>query len=100
MHCSILSSSWKPEPGVPVSKCIKLTNDDVIFKQIRSKAYESLGHFFKQKALDFEAATDKSKNTAKNLQELEASVRRIKEMNIPIEKPLIDIHSNICYAMK
>ncbi len=21
-------------------------------------------------------------------------------MNIPIEKPLIDIHSNICYAMK
>lgn len=95
-----MSSSWKPEPGVPVFKTIKLTNEDVIYKQIKSKAYESLGHFFKQKTLDFESATDKTKTAAKNLLELQASVQRIKEMNIPIEKPLIDIHSNICYAMK
>jgi len=27
-------------------------------------------------------------------------VRRIKEMNIPIAKPLCDMHNNICYYIK
>jgi hypothetical protein len=34
------------------------------------------------------------------LKELEANVRRIKEMNIPVAKPLCDIHNNICYHFK
>jgi hypothetical protein len=45
--------------------------------------------------MDFEMALSKSK--ARDLKELEYNVRKIKEMNIPIAKPLIDIHSNICW---
>lgn len=78
----------------------KLTNDDIIFRQIRSKAYEALGFFFTEKAKDFQDATDKSKNEAKDLKDLQASVQRIKEMNIPVAKPLCDTHNNICYYIK
>ena len=45
----ILSSSFKPEAGKPISEVKRLTNEDIIFKQIRSKAYEALGFFFKEK---------------------------------------------------
>ena len=48
--------------------------------------------------MDFEMALSKSK--ARDLKELEYNVRKIKEMNIPIAKPLIDIHSNICWQLK
>lgn len=78
----------------------RLTNDDIIFKQIRSKAYEALGFFFKEKVQEFEDATDKSKNNSSDLKALEESVRRIKEMNIPVAKPLCDMHNNICYHIK
>jgi len=44
---AILSTNYKPEAGKPTSEIKKLTNEDMIFKQIRSKAYESLGFFFK-----------------------------------------------------
>ena len=62
--CDILSTSWKPEPGQPTTELKKFDSEDIIFKQIRSKAYESLGFFFKEKAREFEDATDKSKNQA------------------------------------
>ena len=96
----ILSSSFKPEAGKPTSEVKRLTNEDIIFKQIRSKAYEALGFFFKEKVQEFEDATDKSKNTTKDLVALTESVNRIKEMNIPIVKPLCDMHNNICYYIK
>ena len=48
--------------------------------------------------MDFEMALSKSK--ARDLKELEYNVRKIKEMNIPIAKPLIDIQSNICWQLK
>jgi hypothetical protein len=60
--CEILSSNYKPEVGKPTTNTLKLTNEDMIFKQIRSQPYESLGFFFTQKALEFEAVTDKSQN--------------------------------------
>lgn len=34
------------------------------------------------------------------MKEIEMQVRRIKEMNIPIVKPLLDYHNNICYEIK
>ena len=58
--CEILSSSWKPEPGKPITNTIKLTNDDIIFKDIRSKAYDSLGFYIKDKTNEFNKYTDKS----------------------------------------
>lgn len=42
--------------------------------------------------------TDKSKTS--DLKELTAIASRIKEMNIPVMKPLCDIHNNICYYIK
>lgn len=98
--CEILSTSWKAEPGKPITEKRKFNNEDIIYKQIRSKAYEALGFFFKDKARDFEDATDKSKNQAADLKELEAAVRKIKEMNIPVAKPLCDIHNNVCFYFK
>jgi hypothetical protein len=47
-----------------------------------------------------EEATDRSRKKAQDLKELQEDVRRIKEMNIPVAKPLLDIHSNICYYLK
>lgn len=98
--CDILSTQWKPEPGQPTTEIRRFDQSDIIFKQIRSRAYESLGYFFKSKNQEFEDATDKSKNQASDLKELEANVRRIKEMNIPVAKPLLDIHNNLCYYFK
>jgi hypothetical protein len=43
--------------------------------------------------------TDKSKTTS-DIKALEESVRKIKEMNIPLTKPLCDMHNNICYFIK
>ena len=34
------------------------------------------------------------------MKELEESVKRIKNLNIPVAKPLVDLHNNICYSMK
>ena len=34
------------------------------------------------------------------MKELEAQVRRIKDMNIPVAKPLVDQHNNICFYLK
>jgi hypothetical protein len=34
------------------------------------------------------------------LKELEAFVKKVKELNIPVAKPLLDIHSNIAFNMK
>jgi hypothetical protein len=31
---------------------------------------------------------------------LEAFVKKVKELNIPVAKPLLDIHSNIAFNMK
>jgi len=72
----------------------------MIFKEIRSKPYESLGFYFTDKALQFEAATDKNQNKSTDLKELQESVQKIKALNIPVAKPLCDIHNNICYYMK
>lgn len=47
---------------MPRSEVRRFNNEDIIYKQIRSKAYESLGFFFKEKMQEFEDATDKSKN--------------------------------------
>lgn len=52
--CAILSTTYKPEPGQKTTEIKKLTNEDVIFRQIRSKAYEALGFFFKQKTEEIE----------------------------------------------
>ena len=41
----ILSSKWKPEPGKPTTNIIKLTNDDIIFKDIRNSYFGSLGFY-------------------------------------------------------
>ena len=100
VDCSILSSNYKPEPGQPTKECKKLSSDDIIFRQIRDKAYESLGFFFQEKIKEFESATDKSQSAVANIQQLQANVQKIKEMNIPVAKPLCDMHSNICYYIK
>ena len=95
-----MSSNYKPEVGKPTTNTLKLSNEDMIFKEIRSKPYESLGFYFTDKALQFEAATDKNQNKSQDLKELQESVQKIKALNIPVAKPLCDIHNNICYYMK
>lgn len=49
--------------------------------------------------IEFEQATDKNKKY-KDINELQASVARIKDINIPVAKPLCDMHTNICYDIK
>jgi hypothetical protein len=46
----ILSTAYKPEPGQPTTEIRKFNNEDIIYKEIRSKAYEALGFYFKAKA--------------------------------------------------
>ncbi len=41
-----------------------------------------------------------SNKAAQSLQELTANVAKIREMDIPKMKPLIDKHNNLCYTMK
>lgn len=95
--CEALSSNYTIGQQ-PTTKKISLTNEDFIFKAIRNKPYESLGYYFRQKAMEFEEVNSKVK--PKDLKELEASVRRIKDMNIPVAKPLVDQHCLICGYMK
>lgn len=67
IDCNILSSNYKPEPGQPTKETKKLSSEDIIFRQIRDKAYDSLGFFFKEKIQQFESAIDKSQNAVANI---------------------------------
>lgn len=98
MPCAILSSKWERKEGEPDTENVKLTNDDIIYREIRNRAYEALGIFFKQKTMDIENAL--SNKAAQSLQELTENVAKIREMDIPKMKPLIDKHNNLCYTMK
>ena len=96
----ILSTSYKPEPGQPTTEIRRLNNEDIIFKEIRSKPYEAMGFYITEKIREFEQATDKNQNKNADLKQLEAAVKRIKEMNIPVAKPLCDLHNNIGFYIK
>ena len=65
VHGSILSTKWEHKEGVPDIESVKLSNEDLIFREIRNKAYESLGRFFKEKTFDIENAL--SNKSAKSL---------------------------------
>jgi hypothetical protein len=49
IDCAILNSNFKAEPGKPTKEQKKFTSEDIIYRQIRDKAYESLGFFFTEK---------------------------------------------------
>lgn len=50
--------------------------------------------------VEFEDATNKKKQDARNLEELTQMVRYVKNLNIPLAKPLLDLHVNISYHIK
>lgn len=73
---------------------------DFIFREIRYKPYESLGFFIQKMTKELTDATDKGKQNARNLEELSQMVSRIKNLNIPLAKPLLDLHLNLSYSIK
>lgn len=76
---------------------VVLSNEDMIYKEIRNRPYEALGHYFKQKTINIENTLS---NQSKSLQELTENVAKIKNLDIPKLKPLIDRHNLLCYTMK
>ena len=101
LHKKILSSAYIHEDGVPDHETLWLTNEkDFIFGEIRWKPYESLGFYLTDLNNSFIRALDKSANQARTLEELNEKVSKIKQLNIPLVKPLVDKHLNICYEIK
>ena len=48
----VLNPMWKPEPGQPSRVTLTLSNDDFIFKEVRSMSIHSIGIVTKQKLQD------------------------------------------------
>eukprot|EP00347_Sterkiella_histriomuscorum_P010829 403374767 len=78
------------------SKILTLTNDDKIFKDVRDKHFNTLESTFSQKVQQIQSIV-KEKDAPQSIDELEAYITKLRNMDIAKGKDILTHHINLAF---
>lgn len=89
---SVKDKSVKLDPTVSLA----LTNEDMIFKEVRDRHFSTLQNIFSTKLNEIQNVV-KEKDSPSSIEELEQYISKLKNMNIAKGKDMLTHHINLAY---
>jgi len=96
VETAVIKPDAQKEATQERSKILTLTNDDKIFKDVRDKHFNTLEGTFSQKVQQIQSIV-KEKDAPQSIDELEAYIAKIKNMDISKGKDILTHHINLAF---